>query len=87
MAPELAGFWLGGFVQGPYNSRIIRRSNALQDWAYGRRFRYSEAMSLGKSFVAPVASAIMTGTLVGAFGLGNRYYAAIAPTIRGAPHT
>ncbi len=73
VAPELAGFWLGGFVQGPYNSRIIRRSNALQDWAYGRRFRYSEAMSLGKSFVAPVASAIMTGTLVGAFGLGNRY--------------
>lgn len=73
VAPELAGFWLGGFVQGPYNARIVRRSNALLGWPYGRRFRYSEAMSLGKSPAAPAASAVMTGALVGAFGLGNRY--------------
>ncbi len=42
----------------PYNTRIVRRSNALQDWAYGRRFRYAEHLSLGSSFVAPVASAM-----------------------------
>ena len=24
------------------NTRIVRRSNALLDWAYGRRFRYAE---------------------------------------------
>ena len=74
VAPELAGFWTGGFVMGPYNSRIVRRSNALQDWSYGRRFRYSEAMSLGKSFAAPVASALVTGALAAAIGLGNRYF-------------
>jgi trans-enoyl reductase len=74
VAPGLAGFWFGGFVMGPYNTRIIRRSNALQDWIYGRQFRYSEAMSLGRSFAAPVASAAVTGALAGAFGLGNRYF-------------
>jgi trans-enoyl reductase len=74
VAPELAGFWTGGFVMGPYNSRIVRRSNALQEWSYGRQFRYSEAMSLGKSFAAPIASAIVTGALAAAIGLGNRYF-------------
>lgn len=73
VAPELAGFWTGGFVQGPYNCRIVRRSNALQDWAYGRRFRYAESMSLGKSRVASVAAAVVTGAVAAGIGLGNRY--------------
>jgi trans-enoyl reductase len=73
IAPELAGFWVGGFVMGPYNARIVRRSNALQDWSYGRQFRYLEAMSLGKSFAAPVASAMVTGALAAVVYLGNRY--------------
>jgi trans enoyl reductase len=73
LAPELAGYWTGAFVQGPYNSRIVRRSNALLDWAYGRRFRYSETMSLGKSIAAPVAAALATGATAAGIGLGNRY--------------
>jgi len=35
---ELAGFWLGGLVWAPHNTRVVRRSNALQNWSYGRRF-------------------------------------------------
>jgi trans enoyl reductase len=73
VAPQLAGLWLGGFVQGPYNSRIVRLSNALQNWDYGRRFRYSETMSLGRSFAAPVVSAAVTGAVRVIFSLGNRY--------------
>jgi trans-enoyl reductase len=73
VAPELARFWIGGFVLASHNTRIIRRSNALQDWAYGRRFRYSETMSLGKSFAAPVAAAAVTAAVKGVFGLGNEY--------------
>ncbi|MHA7653048.1 saccharopine dehydrogenase family protein [Mycobacterium sp. ML4] len=73
VAPELAGLWLGAFVQGPFNSRIVRRSNALQHWSYGRRFRYSEVMSLGRSVAAPVASAAATGAIRGLFRLGNTY--------------
>lgn len=74
LAPELAGFWAGGFVMGPFNTRIVRRSSALQDWAYGRRFRYSETMSLGRSFASPVASIGVTGALAGVFAMGNRYF-------------
>ena len=36
-------------LMAPVNTRVVRRSNALQDWAYGRRFRYSECQSLGSS--------------------------------------
>ena len=31
----------------PVNTRVVRRSNALQDWAYGWRFRYREVMDFG----------------------------------------
>lgn len=74
IAPELAGHWMGGFMMGPYNSRIVRRSNALQDWAYGRRFRYAETMNLGSSFAAPVAAALATGANAAGFALGSRYF-------------
>ena len=39
--------WLGPFVMAQVNTRVVRRSNALQQWAYGRRFRYREVMALG----------------------------------------
>lgn len=37
------GMWLAGFVMAGANTRVVRRSNAMQGWAYGRRFRYREA--------------------------------------------
>ena len=70
IAPELAGIWTSGFVMGIVNTRIVRRSNALQDWAYGRDFRYSEAMSMGSSVAAPVASLMATGGQAGVAGVG-----------------
>ena len=74
IAPELAGIWTGGFMMAPINTRIVRRSNALLDWAYGRRFRYSEHMSLGSSPLAPIASAVMSGVGNATNGLGGRYF-------------
>jgi short subunit dehydrogenase-like uncharacterized protein len=74
IAPELGGVWTAGFLMAPYNTRIVRRSNALQNWAYGRQFRYTEHMNVGSSFVAPAASAIVTGVTSATFGLGNRYF-------------
>ena len=32
--------WTGPFAMAGINTRVVRRSNALQGWAYGRRFRY-----------------------------------------------
>jgi short subunit dehydrogenase-like uncharacterized protein len=39
--PDL-GRWTGPFVMAAINTRVVRRSNALLDWRYGRDFRYSE---------------------------------------------
>lgn len=74
LAPELKGLWTAGFVMAPFNTRIVRRSNALLDWAYGRHFRYTETVSLGSSPLAPVASAAVTGFSNALFGLGSRYF-------------
>ncbi len=74
IAPELDGIWTAGFIMAPVNTRIVRRSNALQDWAYGRRFRYSECQSLGSSIAAPVASAMAAGASSVVTGLGSRYF-------------
>ena len=74
IAPELDGIWTTGFIMGPVNTRVVRRSNALQDWAYGRRFRYSECQSVGSSVAAPVASAMATGVGAAVTGLGSRFF-------------
>ena len=74
IAPELAGHWTTGFVMASINTRVVRRSNALQDWSYGRRFRYSENMSLGSSSLAPVTSAVASGVGKAVFALGSRYF-------------
>jgi len=74
IAPELGGTWTGAFVMGATNARIVRRSNALLDWGYGRRFRYAEQASMGSSIVAPVAAAVSTAGNVAAMGLGGRYF-------------
>jgi short subunit dehydrogenase-like uncharacterized protein len=74
IAPELSGVWTAGFLMAPTNTRIVRRSNALLEWAYGRGFRYDENMSVGSSRVAPAAAAV--GTTVGnaMFNVGSRYF-------------
>jgi short subunit dehydrogenase-like uncharacterized protein len=58
------GTWVGPFVMASYNTRIVRRSNALQGWAYGRRFRYREVVGFG---TGPLA-----GVLAAATGAGLR---------------
>jgi short subunit dehydrogenase-like uncharacterized protein len=74
IAPELDGIWVGAFVMAATNSRIVRRSNALLDWAYGRGLRYAETMSMGSSVVAPVAAAVSTAANAAVLGLGSRYF-------------
>lgn len=73
IAPELAGYWTAAFVLAAANSRIVRRSNALLDYAYGRGFAYAEQMSVGRSPLAPLAAAVVTGSTAATLGLGGRY--------------
>ena len=63
------GIWVGPFIMASANTRVVRRSNALQDWAYGRRFRYREVTGFGSGRVAPARAAVVTAGL-GAVGVG-----------------
>jgi short subunit dehydrogenase-like uncharacterized protein len=73
VAPELAGIWIGGYVMALYNTRCVRRSNALMGWSYGRNLRYSEAITMGKSPVAPFIAAMFNGAIAGASRFGGEY--------------
>jgi short subunit dehydrogenase-like uncharacterized protein len=55
--------WVGPFVMAGFNTRVVRRSNALQDWAYGRRFRYREVTGFGAGPAAPVLGAAVSAAL------------------------
>ncbi|MBV8194584.1 MAG: saccharopine dehydrogenase NADP-binding domain-containing protein [Candidatus Dormibacteraeota bacterium] len=59
------GLWLGPFVMAAANTRVVRRSNALQNWAYGRGFRYREVMSFGSGVAAPLRAGLMSAGLTG----------------------
>jgi short subunit dehydrogenase-like uncharacterized protein len=57
------GQWTGPFVMASFNTRIVRRSNALLGWAYGRRFRYREVTGFGTGPAAPVRAFAVTAAL------------------------
>jgi short subunit dehydrogenase-like uncharacterized protein len=73
IAPELDGYWVGPFVMAVVNTRIVRRSNALLDYAYGRRLEYGEQMTVGKSLVAPVTAALAAGGNAATIAFGTRF--------------
>ena len=65
--PQL-GMWTGPFVMASYNTRIVRRSNALQGWAYGRRLQYREVVGFGRGWAAPFRATGMTVGMAVALG-------------------
>jgi short subunit dehydrogenase-like uncharacterized protein len=68
--------WTGPFLMAAINTRVVRRSNALLDYAYGEDFRYSEAMSF-----APGAKGLLQATAVTA-GTAAFALAVLAPPVR-----
>jgi len=63
------GSWVGPFIMGSINTRAVRRSNALQGWAYGRRFRYREVMGFGSGPLGACQAGALAGG-VGALAVG-----------------
>ena len=59
------GRWTGPFVMASFNTRIVRLSNTLTDWSYGRDLRYREVVDFGSGPMSPV----MAGGM--AVGLGG----------------
>ncbi len=65
--------WTGPFVMAAINTRVVRRSNALLDYSYGREFRYSECSGTGRgakglmraTALAAGVTAMMAGSAFG----------------------
>jgi short subunit dehydrogenase-like uncharacterized protein len=55
------GMWVGPFIMGSINTRAVRRSSALQRWAYGPRFRYREVMGFGSGPAGALQACTVAG--------------------------
>lgn len=67
------GTWVGPFVMSSINTRVVRRSNALQGWSYGPRLRYREVMGFGSGpLAAAQAGAVAGGVAALVAGLSMR---------------
>ncbi len=62
LAKRYDGRWVAPFIMTAFNSRIVRRSNELLDRPYGKGFRYTEVMNVGRSPAGPL---LATGVAVG----------------------
>jgi len=60
------GRWTGPFVMASFNTRIVRLSNTLSDWSYGRELRYREVTDFGSGPMSPVMAGGMAVGLGGA---------------------
>ncbi|MEO0906047.1 MAG: saccharopine dehydrogenase NADP-binding domain-containing protein [Pseudomonadota bacterium] len=70
------GSWIAPFVMAAINTRVVHRSNALKDKAYGDNFLYEEAMATGDETRGKRA-ARMT-----AWGMGAMMVAMAVPPVR-----
>jgi short subunit dehydrogenase-like uncharacterized protein len=62
-----------------YNTRCVRRSNALLGFAYGRRFRYQETITHGSTVAAPAIAAMFNAGIAGASRFGGWYLRMLPP--------
>ncbi|GAG91041.1 unnamed protein product, partial [marine sediment metagenome] len=56
--------WTGPFMMAAINTRIVRRSHALNGLPWGEGFRYSEVMSTGKGTAGLSRAIALTGGIV-----------------------
>ena len=64
--------WVGPFVMGSVNTRVVRRSAELLNGLYGRDFQYNEGVLSGKGaggFLGATGTGLGTGVFAGAASL------------------
>jgi short subunit dehydrogenase-like uncharacterized protein len=65
--------WTAPFVMAGINTKVVRRTNALLRYAYGKDFRYDEAMLMGagpRGFAKATATSFGTAAIMGAMRIG-----------------
>ncbi len=78
------GHWTAPFLMAGTNTKVVRRSNALLDFAYGAGFRYDEAIDtgpgpLGLARAAAMSAGIGAAMAVGLFGPGRALLSRFLP--------
>lgn len=68
------------FIMSGVNVRIVRRSNALMDFAYGPEFSYNEAVAHGQGFRSRFKA------IKGAMEMGGTFLAVAFPLLRAFAH-
>ena len=74
---EMTGKWVAPFVMASVNTRVVRRTNALLDYPYGRDFRYQEWTLCGDGAAGMAKAAALTaatGALVATAALPPSRY-------------
>jgi len=64
--------WTAPFIMAACNTRIVRRTNAVLGYPYGRGFRYDEAIATGKGakgFVAAIGVSAAVGAMFAGLAL------------------
>jgi short subunit dehydrogenase-like uncharacterized protein len=56
--------WIGPFIMASINTKIVRRSNALMNYMYGKDFTYNEATLSGKGFTGKIKAYTLVIPLV-----------------------
>jgi short subunit dehydrogenase-like uncharacterized protein len=59
------GAWIAPFVMSSINTRIVHRTNALSEQAYGADFTYDEAVLMGRGLKGRFAATAMVAGLAG----------------------
>jgi short subunit dehydrogenase-like uncharacterized protein len=65
--------WVAPFVMAGINTKVVRRSNALLDYAYGKDFRYDEGMLMGAGpagFAKAAATSVGSAAMMGGMSIG-----------------
>jgi short subunit dehydrogenase-like uncharacterized protein len=70
--PKSVKSWVALFVMAAVNTRVVHRSNALMGHAWGREFKYDEAMMMGSGLKGRLRAASFAGAL-GAFLIGGYF--------------
>ncbi|WP_151525088.1 saccharopine dehydrogenase family protein [Serinicoccus kebangsaanensis] len=65
---ERSGRWAVPFFMASYNTRVVRRSDALRGGAYGPRFRYRELVGTGRGARGALQAHAMVAALGGLMG-------------------
>ena len=61
---ETSRSWIGPFIMAGINTKVVRRSNSLSNYSYGKDFRYDEATIFGKGFTGKMKG-ILTSIPIG----------------------